>query len=273
MKGVNMPKMQNMQNMPNMLQKFREAKEAEIGALIKEGESVYRAASAQAARKPPFAGSLIRKAKERGYAVIAEYKRSSPSRGEINLSLSPSDAASAYARAGAAAISVLTESRYFGGQIGFLAGMDAPGVPLLRKDFIYHPLQAAATAATRASALLVIVRALDDVSFESILSECGKYGLEPVVEVFSRSDLARAQGMGVKIVQVNNRDLDTLQTDFGVSRDLISEKRRGEVWISASGYSSRSQLEEMSSLGYDSFLVGTSLMDSSDPGGGLAELV
>lgn len=256
-----------------MLEKFRAAKREEIERLIREsprGEALERPVSS--AKKELFSGALKKKRDRGGHAVIAEYKRASPSKGDINLTLMPDKAAQMYAAAGAAAISVLTEPQYFGGQLDFLEEMSGAGLPLLRKDFIFHPLQVAATARTAASALLVIVRMLDDSSFKEIIDACQKVGLEAVVEVFSKQDLDRAQALNVEIIQVNNRDLETLKTDFEISRQLIPYKREGEVWISASGYGLRAQIDAMGSLGFDAFLVGTSLMSNEDPGHVLAGL-
>jgi indole-3-glycerol phosphate synthase len=198
------------------------------------------------------------------------------------LTLEPEEAARCYAQAGAAAISVLTEPRYFGGDLSFLARMsNAAGAkwPLLRKDFIFHPLQVAATAETPASALLVVVRMLSDEELADVLDACGAYGLEPVCEIFSERDLERLRAQKQArlrcspIVQVNNRDLDTLTTDLSLSRNLIPGKREGELWVSASGYKDRRQIQEMESLGFDAFLVGTSLMETPDPGLALSALV
>ena len=256
-----------------MLEKFREAKREEVERLIREGVGGDDAAlSTCPAPKESFSLALKKKRDRVGHAVIAEYKRASPSKGDINLTLMPDEAAHMYAAAGASAISVLTESQYFGGQLEFLEGMNGAGLPLLRKDFIFHPLQVEATAKTAASALLVIVRMLDDDSFKEIIDTCQKVGLEPVVEVFSKEDLNRAQSLNVEIIQVNNRDLETLKTDFEISRQLIPYKREGEVWISASGYGLRAQIDAMGSLGFDAFLVGTSLMSNEDPGHVLAGL-
>ena len=256
-----------------MLEKFRAAKREEIERLIREGVGGDDAGlSTCPTPKESFSLALKKKRDRAAHAVIAEYKRASPSKGEINLTLMPGVAAQMYAGAGAAAISVLTESQYFGGQLEFLEEMRGAGLPLLRKDFIFHPLQVEATAKTTASALLVIVRMLDDASFKEIIDVCQKVGLEPVVEVFSKQDLDRAQALDVEIIQVNNRDLETLKTDFAISRQLIPYKRAGELWISASGYESRAQIDAMVALGFDAFLVGTSLMSEDDPGHALAGL-
>ena len=256
-----------------MLEKFRAAKREEIERLIQEGVKRDDLELPVCPAKKESFSLALRKKRERGErAVIAEYKRASPSKGEINLTLMPDAAAQMYADAGAAAISVLTESQYFGGNLEFLEQMSCVGLPLLRKDFIFHPLQVVATAKTAASAILVIVRMLDDISFKEIIEACKKVGLEPVVEVFSKGDLERAQRLDVGIIQANNRDLETLKTDFEISRQLIPYKRAGELWISASGYESRAQIDAMAALGFDAFLIGTSLMSNEDPSSALAGL-
>lgn len=256
-----------------MLERFREAKRAEIEALIerskREGTACFerfpgpRADFTEALRKKKAAGLT---------AVVAEYKRASPSRGNINLKLEPEDAARFYAESGAAALSVLTEAHYFGGSLEYPRRMSGSGLPLLRKDFVFHPLQVAATAALPVSALLVIVRVLDDARLAEVLEACDLYKLEAVVEVFSENDLQRAQAHGARIVQVNNRDLDTLQTDLDTSRQLVARKR-DELWISASGYETRDQIQEMEGRGFDAFLIGSSLMASDSPAAKLSNLI
>lgn len=246
----------------SMLKRFKDAKETEIRVLEqrfeKEGMSGFKPFLGT---RPGFAKALQRK-KETGHTpIIAEYKRASPSRGEINLKISPEEAAKLYTEAGAAALSVLTESRYFGGSLDYPSLMHSCGLPLLRKDFIFHPLQIAATGTLPVSAVLIIVRLLSDDLLSEILQTCYRHTLEAVVEVFSESDLKRAQEHNVRIIQVNNRDLDTLETRLDTSRRLISCKQ-DELWISASGYTMRTEIQEMQTLGFDAFLVGTSLMDS-----------
>lgn len=212
-------------------------------------------------------------------ALIAEYKRASPSRGDINLALAPEDAARAYAAAGAAALSVLTEQVWFKGRIDYLARMACAGLPLLRKDFLIHPLQARETASTPASALLLIVRMLDDEPLRAMLQETHAAGLEAVLEVFDRADLDRARaaldltGARPAIIQVNNRDLNTMAVDSETSRTLAELKNSGEVWISASGVEKPDDVAERAALGFDGVLVGTALMDGADQKEALARLV
>lgn len=211
-------------------------------------------------------------------ALIAEYKRASPSRGDINLTLEPEDAARAYSDAGAAALSVLTEQTWFKGHIGYLERMACAGLPLLRKDFLIHPLQVRETASTPASALLIIVRMLDDMLLRAMLEEAYAAGIEAVLEVFDQADLDRARaaqdvtGARPAIIQVNNRDLDTMRVDPQTSRTLAACKRPGEVWISASGVENPADVAERAALGFDGVLVGTALMDGADQKDALARL-
>ncbi len=257
-----------------MLEKFAAAKEAEIAALVKAAERGELPAPWQGAR-PSFASGLRqRAAKNSGLAVIAEYKRASPSKGEINLDLQPEDVAAAYAQAGADAVSVLTEELYFKGSLEYLQRMTGPGLPLLRKDFLLHPAQAAATAATPASALLIIVRMLPrDLDLAAMLQATAAAGLDAVVEVFDEADLERAQSMNVDIIQVNNRNLDTLDVDLAVSERLAARKRDGELWISASGLAGPADMQRVSDASFDAVLAGTALMAGGDPATALRKLM
>lgn len=256
-----------------MLNKFRAAKQGEIDALIRaqdRGELPAPLPSGVRATLPGFGRAL----RDRGPgAVIAEFKQASPSRGDINLSLTPEGVADMYAASGAAAISVLTEEVYFKGSLEFLDRMKTPGLPLLRKDFLFHPLQVHATAATPASALLLIARMFDTAAELRDMRELTEeLGMDAVVEVFDARDLDVAREAGSGIIQVNNRDLDKLTTDLGNSRTLSRGKAAHETWISASGIFTPEEVREMAELGFDAVLVGTSLMQDDDPGAALLRL-
>jgi indole-3-glycerol phosphate synthase len=242
------------------LSRFVKAKEKEVARLrtMKALPTPYKGA------RPGFAKAI--RDQQKG-AIIAEYKRASPSKGDINLTLSPDEAGAMYAQAGASAISVLTEETYFKGNLDYLTTMATTGLPLLRKDFITHPLQVAMTASTPASAILVIVRLFaTDKELDAVLRECQKYHLEPVVEAFDARDLQRAQALGAKIIQINNRDLATLTIDLNRSYHLIAKKQQGETWISASGITTPRIGQDMLEAGFDALLIGTALMESHDPG-------
>ena len=253
-----------------MLERFRRAKAAEITALQ---ELAARGAMPPPlpGPRPPFIETLTRHSPP--VAVIAEYKRASPSEGDINLETGPEEAAAAYAAAGAGALSVLTESEYFKGDISYLARMTGPGLPLLRKDFLSHPLQVEYSAATPAAAVLLIARMLDDEALRELLRRCADFGLCPVTEVFNEQDLRRARAAGASVIQVNNRDLETLRVDTDLSRRLIAGKKAGEFWITASGIRGHDDLRAAAALGFDAALIGTSLMRGGNPGAALAAML
>jgi len=252
-----------------MLDKFREAKQDEIKSLRKDFMEGHIPA-VYTGKRPSFIDAI--RAKGPG-AIIAEFKPASPSAGVLRESANPMDFAEAYARNGAAAISVLTENKYFGGHPDYLFMMNQQGVPLLRKDFIFDPLQVAMTASSPASAVLLIARMCEDANHLRQLIEIARMpGLAPVVEIFDQADLDMAREAGADIIQVNNRDLDTLQITLDQARKFIKQKKEGELWICASGVNNRAEVEEMASLGFDAILVGTSLMKADDPGAKLAEL-
>ena len=259
-----------------MLNKFKFAKQKEL-AQLEELERQGKFPSANMQKRPGF--KLALQAKGPG-AVIAEYKRASPSKGDINLRAQPEQIALAYAQAGAGAISVLTEEEYFKGDFNFLfkmrgkmfaGGLDH-NLPLLRKDFLFHPLQIKQTAASPASAYLLIVRMLDLKLLKELLDLGRGYGLEAVVEVFDEHDLELAQAAGAEIIQVNNRDLDCLEVNLNNSKQLINHKKSGEFWISASGIECSQEIKALVKLGFDAVLVGSSIMGGQNPGALLANL-
>ncbi len=264
-----------------LLERFRKAKEAEVEAL--------RALEAQGAlpavyegQRPDFAMALTRRAPGSPLAVVAEYKRASPSRGVICESLDVEDVARQYAAAGASAVSVLTEETFFRGRLEYMARAadpalyNGPRVPLLRKDFIFDPLQVRATAATPASALLLIVRLTPDAAILRALREQAEgHGIQAVVEIFDAEDLRLARESGARIIQVNARDLESLAVDRDACLQLIlaCPPANGELWIAASGMSSAEHLRAAASAGYHAALVGSALMEGGNPGEALAALL
>lgn len=251
-----------------MLDKFRIAKQEEIEVLRKEFMEGRIPAMYEGTR-PGFAEAI--RAKGPG-AVIAEFKPASPSKGVLREHANPLDFVEAYANNGAAAMSVLTEPQYFKGHPDYLFMCADRGLPLLRKDFIVDPLQVAMTASSPASAVLLIARMFGSShELREMVQLAEAAGLEPVTEVFDEADLDSAREAGASIIQVNNRDLNTLTTTLDISRRLM-DKQDGELWISASGVDSREQIEEMAGVGFDAVLIGTSLMLADDPGAMLARL-
>lgn len=255
------------------LEAFRAAKEPEIQAL-RQLEYIGLLPLPRRAVRPSFLGRLAKPAALPH--VVAEFKRASPSRGDILLDLAPEEAARQYAAGGAACLSVLTEEAHFKGKIGYLGRMAGAGLPLLRKDFVLDPLQVLATAATPASALLLIVRLTPEVALLRRLRELAEsLGMDAVVEVFDAEDLALARESGARLIQVNARNLDTLKVDRAACLRLAERyaPRTDEVWIAASGMSRPEHLRQAGDAGYRAALVGTSLMEGGAPGTALAALV
>jgi indole-3-glycerol phosphate synthase len=210
----------------------------------------------------------------RGIGVIAEYKRASPSLGDIDLATTPEAAAEAYRAA--EAMSVLTEEGHFKGDIRFLERVEGFGGPILRKDFIFHPLQVRATAETKASALLLMIRLTPDPGqLSDLIALATDLGLEAVVEVFTAAELETARRAGAAIIQVNSRNLGDLSLDPGRALALIERERpqTGETWIAASGLKTPEDLRRASKLGYHGALVGTVLMKAPDKRAALAALL
>ena len=262
-----------------MLSRFARVKAEEV-ARLKSLKAQGRFPRALEGARPSFAGALA----PRGGlpAVIAEYKRASPSRGVICEDVGVEDCALAYAGAGASALSILTEEAFFKGSLGYLAraraalGTAGLGQPLLRKDFICDALQVEATFATPASALLLIVRFTPDAGRLRDLRQLAEsQGLDAVVEVFGEADLETARESGARIIQVNARDLDTFKVDRAACLALARRcpPLPGEAWIAASGVFERAHLEEAGEAGFAACLVGTALMAGGRPGEALARLL
>ena len=233
-----------------MLSRFAKVKAEEV-ARLKGLKAQGRFPRALAGVRPSFRKALAPKA---GLpAVIAEYKRASPSKGVICEQVAVEDCALAYANAGASALSILTEEAFFKGSLDYLARARAAldvsgfGQPLLRKDFILDPVQVEATFATPASALLLIVRFTPSVALLRDLRLLAEsQGMDAVVEVFDEADLEAARESGAGIIQVNARDLDSFKVDRKACLELARRHPPlpGEAWIAASGVLARAHLEE-----------------------------
>jgi len=222
------------------------------------------------ATRPPYGGpdlsGLARRSLEAAIrsrqmgAVIAEFKRRSPSRGEIAPQGDPAATARSYARRGAVAISVLTEPHYFGGSPADLAAArEASGLPVLRKDFLLEEADVDESVAMGADAVLLIVRTVGE-RLGDLLRLAAARGLETLVEVHDEEELALALGAKASLIGINNRDLASMTTDLDVSRRLLPLVRGRALTVSESGISRRAEIEELSRLGADAFLIGESLL-------------
>ncbi len=197
-------------------------------------------------------------------SVIAEFKRKSPSAGSIRDD-DPGARALAYREAGASAVSVLTDPDAFGGSLTDLqTASAASGLPILMKDFIVDPAQIRAGWAAGASAVLLIVRCLDDARLRRLHREARSLGLDTLVEVHDAAELDRALALEDAIVGINNRDLDTLETDRSRARGLLPRVPSGRIAVAESGYLEPDHLTELRGRA-DAVLIGTALMRAADP--------
>ncbi len=257
------------------LQRFIEAKQSELAMLRRATDAgtlplplppSVRCSFRAALMTPPQTGLPLH--------VIAEFKKASPSRGPIRMDADPAAVAHAYASAGASAMSVLTEEIWFYGHTADLHAAASAGLPLLRKDFLFDPLQIEQTAATPASALLLIAALTPDVALlRDLRQQAESYGMEAVVEIISMADLELARESGAEIVQVNARNLETFSTDRSRCLRFAEEILPNETWIAASAISEPEHLADAASAGYHAALVGSSLMQSPDPGEALKKLL
>ncbi|HEX6229030.1 MAG TPA: indole-3-glycerol phosphate synthase TrpC [Solirubrobacterales bacterium] len=213
-------------------------------------------------RDRPFSEALVRP----GLSVIAEFKRRSPSAGEISKDVSVASQVGAYERGGAAALSVLTDGRHFGGSLEDLrAARAACRLPILRKDLIVDPYQLYEAAVNGADAVLLIVRALDDPGLRAMYQEARGLDLDCLVEVHDGPELERALELDADVIGINNRDLDVGAVDVSTTYELMPDVPAGKTVVAESGISARDELEELERVGVDAALVGTALMRAADP--------
>jgi indole-3-glycerol phosphate synthase len=217
----------------------------------------------------PFNEALTRP----GLSLIAEFKRRSPSSGEIRAGADVAEVVRAYEAGGAAALSVLTEHTQFGGSLEDMrAAREATGLPVLRKDFVVDEYQLYEAAAYGADAVLLIVAALEDDELAGLHQQARSLDLDCLVEIHDEPELERALRIDADVIGINNRNLDDLSVDIETTFALITDVPAGKGVVSESGVSERSTLEELDRVGVDAVLVGEALMRADDPEAKVREL-
>lgn len=210
----------------------------------------------------PFSEALVRP----GLSLIAEFKRRSPTAGNIAADADVGEQVGAYERGGAAALSVLTDGAHFGGSLEDLrAAREACDLPILRKDFVVDLYQLYEAAVNGADAVLLIVRALSDEELWRLYGEARAIDLDCLVEVHDEEELQRALEKGADVIGINNRDLDTGTVDVRTTYELMTDVPAGTTVVAESGISQRAELDELDRIGVDAVLIGEALMRAADP--------
>ena len=213
--------------------------------------------------------------KRDGVNIIAEFKRASPSLGDIDVAADPVAKAKIYEAGGAAAMSVLCDAARFKGSVEDLRRVAASGakIPLLAKDFISEKERLREVKDAGASAALLIVRYLDDEKLSELLAEARSLGLDALVETHSEEEIKRAVAVGADIIGVNCRDLSNFTVDVSISERLLRAIPDGIVKVAESGIKTNADIARLRAAGANAFLIGTALMKSQDPEGALRSLL
>ncbi len=223
--------------------------------------------AARAADMPPARGfaDALRKSSSKGYGLIAEFKRASPSRGLINPDADPANVAQSYEAGGATCLSVLTDQKYFHGHINdMITAKSATLMPVLRKDFMIDPIQIIEARAHGADCILLIMSALSD-SHAAELEACAmEYGLDVLIETHDGEEIERALNLQSPMIGINNRNLRTMTTDLSVGEDLMTLIPEDRIAIAESGLKSSDDLARLARACARCFLIGEFLMEQDD---------
>jgi indole-3-glycerol phosphate synthase len=251
--------------MTHVLDDIRAYKTQEVAAAKRLRDDAAIAADARAAPAPRRFAEALLQASSGGYGLIAEIKKASPSAGLIRADFDPAALARAYARGGAACLSVLTDGPSFQGAPAYLAEARAAcALPVLRKDFLFDPWQVAESRAMGADCILIILAMVDDAEAAALNAAAAHWNMDVLVEVHSQAELERAAALRPRLVGINNRNLQDFSVDLEISRRLSRRVPEQATIVAESGLKGPDDLAELARFGVRSFLIGESLMRAGD---------
>ena len=258
----------------NKLQQICATKSEEVAARKAVRSLADLDALAREQGKPRGFLRSLENAQKTGFALIAEIKKASPSKGLIRPDFHPADHARAYEAGGAACLSVLTDAPYFHGHEDYLiAARAACSLPVLRKDFMVDPWQVSEARAIGADAILIIVAALEDSQMAEIEAAALEREMDVLVEVHDAAEMDRAAGLKSRLLGINNRNLKTFETDLRTTEELAARASAVSVLVGESGITSHADCRRLANSGVRCFLVGESLMRQEDVEGATRTLL
>ncbi len=257
----------------NILEKIIETKKEELkGYTVSYIEEIKIKAEDRKRTVKDFKRAL----KSGDINIIAEIKKASPSKGIIREDFNPVEIAKIYEKNGAKAVSVLTDKKYFQGDIKYLEQVSQNvSIPVLRKDFIIDKLQILEAYAFGADTFLLIAKVLTENEMKELINYGREFGFEPLVEIHSEEEGIKSINAGAKIIGINNRNLETFEVDINLSKELAPKLKKlgAEVIVAESGISSKKEILELKKYHVDAFLIGESLMREKDIGAKLKEFL